>query len=99
MQQFGESEDDGQQQQQQQQLHGQDQFAGTNPDNDQYFSMGSFSAAEEQLPETDFERLKEDELRQQRFLYEEHQRLQAELQHQHALQRELQFHRQVKFLV
>jgi len=61
----------------------------------QDFSMEPFSVEEEKERELEFERLREQELRQQQILYEEHQRLQAELQHQHALQRELQFHQQV----
>ena len=79
-----------QQQQQQQQ-----QYLDRAGDSEQHFSMGSFTLTEEEQREVEFERLKQEELRQQQALFEEQKRLQAELQHQYALQKELQFHRQV----
>ena len=103
-QQFAEAANDLQEHEQQQQLlqqqqqqQQQQQYLDLVGDNDQHFSMGSFTLTEdEQQREVEFERLKQEELRQQQSLFEEQKRLQAELQHQYALQKELQFHRQVQ---
>ena len=103
-QQFAEAANDLQEHEQQQQLlqqqqqqQQQQQYLDLVGDNDQHFSMGSFTLTDdEQQREVEFERLKQEELRQQQSLFEEQKRLQAELQHQYALQKELQFHRQVQ---